>query len=218
MDKIILEFLRALKDSNNREWFQANKPVYERAKQEFESFINEMIPGIRSFDPSIDMITAKDCTFRIYRDVRFSGDKSPYKPNMGAYVARGGKNSTLAGYYVHVEPGMSFLAGGIYMPPAETLKKIREEIFYRTGDFKKIINHPNFTRYFKAFDESDKLKKPPKGYSEDFPDIQLLKYKSYAVMHPVADELLLNDNYVDYACGCFQNLFPLNQFFNDILS
>ena len=218
MDKIILEFLSALKEHNDREWFQANKPAYDKAKQEFESFINQLIPGIRSFDPTIDMITARDCTFRIYRDVRFSGDKSPYKPNMGAYIARGGKNSSLAGYYVHVEPGMSFLAGGIYMPPADTLKRIREEIFYRTDEFKSIIQNRDFTRYFSAFDESDKLKKPPKGFSADFPDIELLKFKSYAVMHAVGDDLILSDGYVNYATACFRNLYPLNHFFNSIFS
>lgn len=218
MDRIILNFLTALKENNNREWFQVNKSWYETARNEFEAFINEIIPGIRSFDPMIDMITAKDCAFRIYRDVRFSSDKSPYKTNMGAYIARGGKNSTLAGYYVHVEPGMSFLAGGLYMPPSETLKRIREEIFYNIADFKLIINNPEFKEYFEAFDASQKLKKPPKGFSADFADIDLLKFKSYAVMHSVNDELLLSRDYSDYAIACFRSLHPLNRFFNEILA
>lgn len=105
MEAIVFEFLRDLKTNNNREWFQANKDRYERARKAFESFINDLIPMVRTIDPLVDMITAKDCVFRIYRDVRFSADKSPYKPNMGAYIARGGKSSQMAGYYVHFEPG-----------------------------------------------------------------------------------------------------------------
>jgi len=210
----LLDFLKDLKTNNNREWFQANKGRYETARQAFESFINELIPGIRTIDPLIDMVTAKDCTFRIYRDVRFSGDKSPYKPNMGAYIARGGKNSQMAGYYVHVEPGASFLAGGIYMPQPEILKKIREDIYYQAEEFKKIIYNEEFKKYFGEIDDPGKMKNPPKGYSKDFPDIELLKFRSYAVMHFVSDDLLLKEGYKDYALKVFRILYPLNVYFN----
>ncbi len=210
----LLDFLKDLKNNNNREWFQANKGRYETARQAFESFINELIPGIRNIDPLIDMVTAKDCAFRIYRDVRFSGDKSPYKPNMGAYIARGGKNSQMAGYYVHVEPGASFLAGGIYMPQPEILKKIREDIYYQAEEFKKIIYNEEFKKYFGEIDDPGKMKNPPKGYSKDFPDIELLKFRSYAVMHFVSDDLLLKEGYKDYALKVFRILYPLNVYFN----
>jgi len=210
----LLDFLKDLKTNNNREWFQANKGRYETARQAFESFINELIPGIRTIDPLIDMVTSKDCAFRIYRDVRFSGDKSPYKPNMGAYIARGGKNSQMAGYYVHVEPGASFLAGGIYMPQPEILKKIREDIYYQAEEFKKIIYNEEFKKCFGEIDDPGKMKNPPKGYSKDFPDIELLKFRSYAVMHFVSDDLLLKEGYKDYALKVFRILYPLNVYFN----
>jgi uncharacterized protein (TIGR02453 family) len=210
----ILNFLKDLKDNNNREWFQANRHRYDDARLTFESFVNELIPMIRTIDPLIDMITAKDCVFRIYRDVRFSADKSPYKPNMGAYIARGGKNSTMAGYYVHVEPGASFLAGGLYMPQADILKKIREEIFYQPAEFKKIILSKDFVKCFGQIDDPAKMKNPPKGYSKDFPDIDLLKFRSYAVMHHATDELILKDGYPLYALEVFKILFPLNNYFN----
>jgi len=214
MDRLILDFLKDLKENNNREWFQANKTRYEKARIIFEAFVDELIPLIRQFDTSIDLITAKDCAFRIYRDVRFSNDKSPYKPNMGAYIARGGKNSTMAGYYVHIEPGSSFLAGGMYVPPPEILRKIREAIYYRPEDFKKIIDDKNFTRYYGGFGDEDKLKKPPKGFSADFPYIDLLKYKSYAVMHSVSDKLIMDNDFINYSQGAFRALHPLNSFFN----
>jgi uncharacterized protein (TIGR02453 family) len=214
MDPILFEFLKELKANNDREWFQANKDRYNRARQAFESFINDLIPLIRTVDPTVDMITAKDCVFRIYRDVRFSGDKSPYKTNMGAYIARGGKSSVMAGYYVHFEPGASMLAGGLYMPPAETLKKIREEIYYQADDFKKIIYSKEFTDSFGKLDDPGKMKNPPKGYSKDFPDIELLKFRSYAAMHPVPDHIAMSEGYLNYAIKIFRNLYPLNAYFN----
>jgi uncharacterized protein (TIGR02453 family) len=214
MDTILFDFLRDLKTNNNREWFQANKDRYHKAREVFESFINELIPLIRTIDPLVDMVTAKDCVFRIYRDVRFSADKAPYKFNMGAYIARGGKSSELAGYYVHFEPGECFLAGGLYMPPAETLKKIREEIYYQAEDFKKIIYSKEFTGCFGLLDDTGKMKNPPKGFSKDFPDINLLKFRSYAAMHPVSDQTAMSENYLNYALNVFRTLYPLNAYFN----
>jgi uncharacterized protein (TIGR02453 family) len=214
MNADLLNFLKDLKDNNNREWFQANKNRYEVARKSFESFIDELIPMIRDIDPRLAMVTAKDCVFRIYRDVRFSHDKSPYKTNMGAYIARGGKGSQMAGYYVHFEPGGCFLAGGLYMPPPETLKKIREEVFYQAEEFKKIIYNKDFVKYFSEIDDPDKMKNPPKGYSKDFPDVDLLKYKSYAVMHRISDEQTIKDDYKDYALEVFRILLPLNNYFN----
>jgi uncharacterized protein (TIGR02453 family) len=218
MDPILFEFLRDLKTNNNRDWFQANKDRYDRARREFESFINDLIPMIRTIDPLVDMITAKDCVFRIYRDVRFSHDKSPYKPNMGAYIARGGKNSQMAGYYVHFEPEASMLAGGLYMPPAETLKKIRDEIYYQAGDFKKIIYNKEFTDCFGLLDDPDKMKNPPKGFSKDFPDIDLLKLRNYAVMHHVPDQVALSEDYLNYAIKVFRTLYLLNAYFNKMFA
>ena len=217
MDISILEYLKDLKNNNNREWFQANKNRYTQAKIQFEDFIDKLIPGLRKIDPLIDTITAKDCAFRIYRDVRFSTDKSPYKTSMGAYIARGGKGSMLAGYYVHVEPGASMLAGGLYMPQAEILKKVREEIYYQADEFKRIVYDQKFVEIFGKIDDPEKLKKPPKGFPGDFPDIELLKFRNYAVMHPVDDNLLTNEHYIEYSLGVFSHLHPLNEWFNAIL-
>jgi uncharacterized protein (TIGR02453 family) len=217
MDKIVFDFLKDLTDNNNREWFHANKERYNAAKIQFENFIDELIPGLREIDPLIDTISAKDCTFRIYRDVRFSTDKSPYKTNMGAYIARGGKSSMQAGYYVHVEAGASMLAGGLYMPPAETLKKVRDEIYYKADDFKAIILNKKFMEVFGMIDDPEKLKNPPKGFPKEFPDIGLLKYRNYAVMHKVPDHIALQKDYPGYALGVFRQLYPLNAWFNNIL-
>lgn len=218
MDPQLLNFLKELNASNSREWFQANKEKYQVARKSFESFVEELIPKIRAFDAQIDLITAKDCVFRIYRDVRFSPDKSPYKTNMGAYIAKGGKKSPMAGYYVHFEPGASFLAGGIYMPQPDILKKIRQEVYYQFPEFLQLISNPGFISYFGKMDDPDKLKKPPKEFPPDFPGIEWLKLKSYTVMHSVGDEKVLSKDYSGYATEVFKMLHPLNVFFNKLFT
>jgi len=211
--KKVIDFLSELKLNNNREWFEANKKRYEAAKSEFEGLLNKLIPLIYKFDPEIGLLTAKDCVFRIYRDVRFSKDKSPYKTNMGGYINKGGRKGIYAGYYVHIEPGSSMLAGGIYMPPPDVLKKARQEIYYHSDEFKGILNDKEFIKVFRQMEE-DKLSRPPKDFPADFEDIDLLKYKSYTVLHPVADERLISDGLVKYMDGIFKVLFPFNQFIN----
>jgi uncharacterized protein (TIGR02453 family) len=218
MDIKVLDFLIRLKENNNREWFAENKQEYLEAKGLFDRFINELIPAIRSFDPTLDMITAKDCTFRIYRDIRFSKDKSPYKTNMGAYIVRGGKGSPNPGYYVHIEPGQSFLAGGLYMPPSAILNKVREEIMYNFEPFMKIISAKAFRDAFGRLDDSNKLVNPPKGFPKEFPGIDYMKYKSYVVMHSVSDRLLTRDDFLSYSSGIFNILLPLKKFLSNALT
>ena len=128
--KEILKFLELLSGNNNREWFEANKPMYQSAKSLYETLITNTITGIGAFDSSIGHPLAKDCLFRIFRDVRFSKDKAPYKTNFGAFIASGGRKSPKSGYYIHIEPEKSFIGGGIYMPQPDVLKKLRQEVYF----------------------------------------------------------------------------------------
>jgi uncharacterized protein (TIGR02453 family) len=212
----ILHFLNELKDNNNREWFNENKKLFESAKGEFEMLLNQIIPGIQTFDDEIGSITAKDCMFRIYRDIRFSKDKTPYKTNFGGFISKGGRKSGYAGYYLHIEPNKSFLAGGSYMPPNDLLKKMRQEIFYNVDEFKRIINSKEFRKSFGSL-EGEKLVRPPKDFPADFEDIDLLKHKSYVVLHPVEDKRLLTKNFIDDILEVYQHLKPLNHFLNRAL-
>lgn len=134
-------FLKALKKNNNRDWFNDHKSEYENAKDNVLGFIQELVVAFSTFDSSLRGLEAKDCLFRIYRDTRFSKDKTPYKTNLGASINAGGKKSMGPGYYVHLEPGGSFIAGGIWMPPADEVKKIRQEIDYNGKDLKKILTN-----------------------------------------------------------------------------
>src|SRR6476659_4928251 len=139
-----LKFLKDLKKNNNRPWFEAHRKQYETAKEDFLSFAEKLIAGIAVFDPPIAQLKAKDCTFRINRDVRFSKDKSPYKNNIAGYFNRNGKKGNGAGYYLHVEPGKSFAAGGMWQPEPNELAKIRQEIDYSFDDWTKVIGNTAF--------------------------------------------------------------------------
>lgn len=213
----ILDFLRELAQNNNREWFRKNKPRYEKLRGELESFINKLIPEIHKFDPSIGMVAARDCVFRIYRDIRFSANKVPYKTNMGAYISEAGRKGRRAGYYIHLDPDESFLGGGLYMPPADVLKLIRQEVYFNSGALKQIMEVPEFQRVYGGIhDMDDKLKKPPKDFPADFKDIELLKHKSYTVWHTLTPAELSSAALLDDIAVKFRIMHPFNAFLNRI--
>lgn len=212
----IFSFLNALKENNNRDWFEANKKWYQDTKHRFELLVSDLIKHISDFDSEIGRLTAKDCTFRIYRDVRFSPNKEPFKTNMGAYFSRGGKNSRYAGYYIHLEPGASFVGGGKWMPEAELLKLIRLEIYHFPEDFLSIINKSDFKTKFGELG-GEKLKKPPRDFPADFGHIELLKLKSYTVGANLPQENLTQDELIRTVSEAFRAIHPLIQFLNRAL-
>jgi uncharacterized protein (TIGR02453 family) len=213
IDAIVYDFLTLLKDNNNREWFAENKPWFQEAKSSFDNSIKEFISIVHDIDPSIGLPEVKDCVFRIYKDTRFSKDKTPYKTNMGAYVVNGGRKSPKGGYYIHVEPGASFIAGGIYCPPSDVLKKVRKEVYNFTDEYKAIINDEKFVKLFPEFYQ-DKLKMAPKGFPKEFEDIDLLKYKSYIVSHSLTDNELTGAHGKKLIKNAIKTLKPLNDFIN----
>src|ERR1044071_9378309 len=143
---LILKFLKDIKKNNDRVWFEKNKPRYLEAKQDFEDFVATVLKEFTKFDEGLGNLEAKKLAFRIYRDVRFSKDKSPYKTNMGAGFSPNGKLVQEPGYYIHIEPGKSFVAGGIYMPDATNLAKIRQEIDYNADKLMKVMNSKSFKK------------------------------------------------------------------------
>lgn len=212
--KEVIHFLQLLETNNDRDWFNANRPIYEKAREQFELSLTSIIAGISSFDATIGLLTAKECMFRIYRDVRFSKNKLPYKTNMGASIKSGGRKSGNSGYYLHIESGQSFIGGGIYMPEAETLKKIRQEIYFNAEEFKSIIGHADFKKAFGGLSTEDMLKRPPKDFPSDFPDIDLLKYKSYVVGHSLTDEEVVSENLATAAIHASKAMKPFIDFLN----
>lgn len=207
-----LQFLKNLKKNNNKDWFDTNRDAYESAKTNFREFIDELITGISKFDPSVKNLEAKHCVFRINRDIRFSTDKTPYKRNMGASISPGGKKAVSAGYYFHLEPGASFLAGGMWQPEPPLLNAIRQEIDYNTDEFRKILGAKSFKTYFGSLSDEDKLKAVPKGYDKTHPAIELLKHKSFIVVHDVPDKTVLSKDFTKQCSKVFNAIGPLNLF------
>jgi len=208
-----LDFLRKLKKNNNRDWFEKNREKYEAAKSDIENNTAELLISLRSFDKRIpDDLEAKKCVFRIYRDVRFSKDKRPYKDNMGAHIQPGGKKAHGCGYYMHVEAGGAFLAGGIWQPEAPELAKIRQEIDYNFAEFKKIIHGKSFKKYFGELGTEDKLAREPKGYAKDHPAIEYLKLKSFVVAAELSDREITSKDFQKKAKEIFKAMLPLNLF------
>jgi uncharacterized protein (TIGR02453 family) len=207
-----LKFLKQLSKNNHKEWFDENRKTYEAAKAEFEAIVKTVIDKTTVIDPLLAGLEAKKCLFRINKDVRFSKDKSPYKLNMGASINPGGKKSMIPGYYVHIEPGKSFLAGGTWQPMPEVLAAIRQEIDYNGKELRKILNAKEFKTYFGGLSEEDKLKTAPKGYAKDHEDLDLLQNRSFIAVHELTDAQVLDKNFPTYVSKVFKAMLPLNSF------
>jgi uncharacterized protein (TIGR02453 family) len=214
--KNIISYLTELSQNNNREWFNANKDRFLQVKKEFDQIVEQLIPKIHSIDPGIGAVEAKDCVFRIYRDVRFSKDKNPYKIHFGAYISKDGRKSKKAGYYLHIQPGSAFLAAGAYMPEPEILKEIRYEIVEKIDDLNKIIEAKNFKKYFPRLD-GEKLKTIPKGFPKDFKNTELLKLKSFEIAHMINEEILYSPTIQEYLLQLVKIAYPFNCFMNKVI-
>jgi len=211
-----IEFLKELKSNNSKSWFDQNRKRYDIMKSDYISLAGRILEQMKDIDPSLDMVTAKDCIFRINRDVRFSADKSPYKTNLGIALHPGGKKFNLAAYYLHIEPGQSFIGGGLWMPEAPLLSKVRKEIHYFYHDLVDILNNPLYKKTFGSLDVEDgqKLTRPPKGYKAEDPAIEFLKLKSFTASTPLPDEMLTSDKLVGHIIDTFTILKPLIGFIN----
>ena len=215
--KSTLSFLKDLKKNNNKLWFDEHRANYSAAKTDFENFILGLIKKVAVFDADIKELQVKDCTFRINRDIRFAKDKTPYKTNMGASLNKGGKKSIYAGYYFHLEPGnKSFAGGGLWMPMAGELSKVRQEIDYNLNDFTGILNNKDFKIHYKNLDTSDEVKliNLPRGYEKTNPAGDYLKLKSFIAFEEIKDAELTAPSLLDNAVEAFQALKPFINFLN----
>jgi uncharacterized protein (TIGR02453 family) len=177
--KPVLDFLSELKGHNNKAWFEEHRAAYDTARTHFENFVDQLIIQYGGIE-DLGGITAKDCITRIYRDIRFSKDKSPYKTNMSATIAPGGKKSTSLGYHLHMQPqDETLIAGGLYMPTPEQLASFRAAIDRDAAPFKAIISDKEFKKYFGTLD-GEKVKTVPQGYTRDHPEIELLRFKLWS--------------------------------------
>lgn len=214
----ILAFLEQLSRNNNREWFNDNKTEFEEARDVFVEFLAYLIGQIELFDKNIIGVDPKKAMYRIYRDTRFSKDKTPYKTHFGGYICEFGRTSGNPGYYVHIEPeGHSIIGGGLYHPMPDVLAKVRQEIDYNGDKLMKIMNKDSFKKRFDIYNE-DKLVRPPKGYDETNPHIEWLKMKSFLLMESFADKVVLGKDYVEKVVSGFKEMAPFNAFLREGMS
>jgi uncharacterized protein (TIGR02453 family) len=211
-----LKFLTGLKKNNNKPWFDAHRAQYEAARIDFQNFIQLVIDALAKSDLSIAGQTARECLFRINRDVRFSKDKAPYKTNFGASIKPGGRKSGLAGYYFHLEPGNSFIGGGLWMPESAQVKNVRQEIDYNWDELQNILTSKSFKSVYddiyKGADVS--LSTTPKGYEKDHPAIAYLKLKCFIAETRVSDEEVTKATLHKKTVTAFETLQPFLAFIN----
>jgi len=214
----ILSFLKTLGKHNDREWFEKNKSKYLQAREVFDEFVLRVYDDLVTMDESLAGLNPKKFVFRIYRDVRFSKDKRPYKTNFAAAFARVGKGLGSPGYYLHIEPGnKSFVAGGVYMPEADKLAKVRQEIDYNGPALKKIISDRKFKKWYNGFWDGDQLKTIPRGYAKDHPDAALLRLRSFITTHEFSDSAVKDKKFKRDVVNAFTAVRPLNSFLTEAL-
>jgi uncharacterized protein (TIGR02453 family) len=211
----IIRFLSALSENNNREWFAENKSWFESVKKQFDGLSKELILKIAEFDEDIKNVEAAECVFRIYRDIRFSHDKTPYKTHFGVFIASaGGRKSQRGGYYLHLDPAGCFVGAGVWCPQPNLLKALRKSVYDNIDELNEIRHEAKFAKLFTNFFEEDKLKSVPAGFPKDFPDAELLKLKHYLVEYKFDEKLLDSENFIAEIAQIFKTAYPFNKFLN----
>lgn len=211
-----LRFLGQLRLHNNREWFEKHRDDYEDAKTRFESLVDQIIIGLAPVE-DLAGLQAKDCVMRIFRDVRFSKDKSPYRASFGATISPGGRKSMKLGHHMSLAPGgESIIAGGLYMPEPAQLNRLRDAIAGDAAPLKAVAADKNFKKYFGQL-EGEKVKTVPQGYDRAHPDIELLRFKQLLAVHHLPDEVVLGPRFAGHAVKVCTAMIPFNDYLNSVL-
>ncbi|HCE47482.1 MAG TPA: TIGR02453 family protein [Prevotellaceae bacterium] len=211
---LIMDFLRVIATHNNRDWFMEHKEQYQEAHEAFNRLVSDLLSRVGEFDESVRWLKPADCTYRFYRDVRFSADKSPYKRHFGCYISARGKKSLHGGYYLHLQPGESMMAGGCYCLPTNILRVVRNTIVERTDEFRTIVENPRFRQLFTAV-TFDPLKVLPHGIPKDFAFPQYVKCRNYCVTHSFDDSFFSQSDWMDQVVAGFKTMKPFMDFVND---
>lgn len=213
--KDFFAFLSELKENNNRGWFEANKSRFRDSVQApMSAFIAAMAPGIARISKHFiaDPRPNGGSMFRIYRDVRFSKDKRPYKVHAACHFRHaGGRDVHAPGYYMHFAPGEVFFGGGLWVPRPEALAKVRGQIAQKAAAWKKVVGDRNFRSHFGGV-RGDGLVRPPRGFDPGHPFIEDIKRRSFYAMHEATSKLAMTSSLVDEVAGSFAALAPLMSF------
>ena len=211
------DFLSEIKQNNTREWYHANKDRYKEAFGNFEDLVAMLLHTIAGFDDSVLSTEPKNCLFRIYRDIRFSKDKTPYKTWFGAALKQGGRKQIGSGYYIHVSPQQVYLAGGIWHPDKDTLDMLRDHIVAWPKKFEKIVLGKSFLKTFVGL-SGNQLKTAPRGFPKDHPQIQWLRHKDHIVSVQIEPEEILSEKFIKKAGNIYEKMLPLNHFITEAIS
>ncbi|MBM9502447.1 DUF2461 domain-containing protein [Leptospira sp. 201903071] len=212
-----LDFLKKIAKNNNKPWLEKNKLLFTEAKNDFENLISELVIGLAKVNPNLAGVDPKKCIFRIYRDVRFSKNKEPYKINFGASIGAGGKDLGRPLFYIHIQPGdQSFIAGGLYMPDPKILRKVRETILENSNIFKKIVQDKKIEKEFGGLSDM-KLNTAPRGFSKGHPDLEWIQYTSYIVEKQQKDSDILSKNFIKNTIDSYKILQPFLNYFDKVI-
>lgn len=209
------DFLQALKKNNHRDWFNTHKEKYQQEQEQLELFAEALLRELNKHD-EIETLSGKKSLHRIYRDIRFSNDKTPYKTNWSGNFKRATKFRR-GGYYFHLEPGNSYLAGGFWAPNAPDLKRIRDEIAFDAAPLRKILKSKTFTATFGAL-TGEQVKTAPKGFDAAHEAIDLLRYKQYLLIRRFSDKEVLSDQFLTVASTTFKNMRPFFDYMSEVLT
>ncbi len=210
-----LDFLKDLKNNNDRDWFTANKAVYEKAHKNTVAFADALLNEMRKHD-NIDTKDGKASLFRIYKDTRFSKDKTPYKTHFGIRMSRATAHLR-GGYYFHLEPGHSFMAGGFFAPEPDDLKRIREDIDFNYEEWNDVLSQPGIVKNFERL-RGDEVKTAPKGFDKNHPAIDLLRRKQFILKHNFSDKEILQPDFAKKLSDTFRELRPFFDYMSEVLT
>lgn len=211
----IFSFFRQLIANNNREWFSENKQLYLDCKADFEEFVETYIEQMSEVEPQLRGLKPQDCEWRIYRDTRFSADKTPYKDHFGAFLAqRGGKKSPYGGYYFHLTPGGCMFAAGIWCPEKDLLQALRQSVLDNYDELEEIFSNNDFRRYFRDFDTDYQLSRTPLGFPRDFVHDEWLRLKTFTISCPLSDKQVCDPQFIDLLMDISKAAKPVNDFLN----
>ena len=215
VSKEVFGFLKKLKKNNDRDWFNANKKEYLAIHEDMIGFADSVLHQMNKYD-NIETISGKKSLYRIYRDTRFSNNKTPYKTHFGGVLKRATKQLR-GGYYFHIESGNSFVGGGFWQPNPDDIKLIRADIADNADELRSIINSKDFIKTFGTL-EGDQVKTAPKGYKKDHPDIDLLRYKQFLISKSFTDKEVLSEGFADKVVATFVAMRPFFDYMSYVLT
>lgn len=213
--KKTFEFLKSLSKNNSKEWMDANRSWYLDSKEEIVSFADDLIGEMFKHD-DLETVSGKKSIYRINRDIRFSKNKKLYKSHFAGRFQRASE-ALRGGYYFHIQPGNSFLAGGFFGPSPEDLKHIRKQIEITGDELKELLNKKGFKSYFGEL-YGNKVKTSPRGFSSDDPNIELIRYKQFLLTHQIDDKMVMSQDFHKYVSDGFKNMRPFLDYMSEILT